>query len=220
MLAIDLNTNLIPRLHLYDTAEYALQLMNESHTSHLPVVAEDKYLGLINEEELLNLEDKNITIELLQDNFIIVSVHEGDHFLQAVNLTNQYKTSFIPIVDKENNFIGSISNQTLLNTLGTFSGAQETGAIIVLEMERSKFAISEISRIVESNDSLILHLNAVTNPQTGLLLVTIQINKKELAIIVASFERYDYDVLYYLGEEKFENEIHSNYLHLMNYLDI
>jgi hypothetical protein len=39
-------------------------------------------------------------------------------------------------------------------------------------------------------------------------------------MIVAAFERYDYDVLYYFGEEKFENEIHSNYRHLMNYLDI
>ncbi|MFM2360245.1 MAG: hypothetical protein RLY16_2238, partial [Bacteroidota bacterium] len=29
-----------------------------------------------------------------------------------------------------------------------------------------------------------------------------------------------YDVIYYFGDEKFENEIHNNYRHLMNYLDI
>lgn len=220
LLAIDLNTNLVARLHLYDTVSHALKLMSENHISHLPVVDEDKYLGLITEDDLIDVEDKNITIEQLQDDLINVSVLEGDHFLQAVNLANQYQIPVIPIVDKEHNYIGAISSQTLLTNLGSFAGAQEPGGIIVLEMERNKFAMSEISRIVENNDCLILHLNTVTSPQTGLLLVTLRINKRELAIIVASFERYDYDVVYYLGEEKFENEIHSNYLHLMNYLDI
>ncbi|WP_462249638.1 hypothetical protein [Ferruginibacter sp.] len=87
-------------------------------------------------------------------------------------------------------------------------------------MERSQFAISEISRIVESNDATILHLNTTVHPETGMLTVSIHINKKEIASIVATFERYDYDVIYYFGNENFENEIHTNYRHLMNYLDI
>ena len=89
-----------------------------------------------------------------------------------------------------------------------------------MEMERSQFAISEISRIVESNDAHILHLNTTVQPATGLLTVTLHLNKKEIASIVSSFERYEYDVIYFFGDEKFENEIHVNYRHLMNYLDI
>jgi acetoin utilization protein AcuB len=58
------------------------------------------------------------------------------------------------------------------------------------------------------------------HPETGMLTVSLHINKKEIASIVATFERYDYDVIYYFGNENFENEIHSNYRHLMNYLDI
>ena len=87
-------------------------------------------------------------------------------------------------------------------------------------MERSQFAISEISRIVESNDCNILHLNTTTDETTGLLTVTLHINKREIAIVVSTFERYEYDVIYFFGNEKFENEIHNNYRHLMNYLDI
>ena len=59
-----------------------------------------------------------------------------------------------------------------------FSGANEIGGIIELEMERSQFAISEISRIVESNDCTILHLNTIVHPETGMLTVTLHINKK------------------------------------------
>ena len=47
-----------------------------------------------------------------------------------------------------------------------------------------------------------------------------ELNKKEIATIVSAFERYEYTIIHYFGDEKFENEIHSNYRHLMSYLDI
>ncbi len=220
MLAIELNNNIIPRLQLEDTVAKALQLISDFKVSHLPVVSEDKYLGLVSEDDLLDASNKKMLIQLLQEEFIDVSIKENEHFLQAVNISNQYQTTVVPVINEEREFLGSISGQQLLRILGNFSGAQEIGGIIVLEMERSQFAISEISRIVESNEATILHLNTTIQPETGLLTVTIHINKKELSMVVAAFERYDYDVIYYFGEEKFENEIHSNYRHLMNYLDI
>jgi predicted transcriptional regulator len=220
MLAIELNNNIIPQLRLEDTVGKALQLISDFKVSHLPVVSEDKYLGLISEDDLLDADNKKMHIQLLHDEFIDVSIKENEHFLQAVNISNEYQTSVVPVVNEEKEFVGSISGHNLLRTLGNFSGAQEIGGIIVLEMERSQFTISEISRIVESNEATILHLNTTIQPETGLLTVTIHINKKELSMVVAAFERFDYDVIYYFGEEKFENEIHSNYRHLMNYLDI
>jgi predicted transcriptional regulator len=220
MLAIELNNNIIPRLQLEDSVGKALQLINDFKVSHLPVVSEEKYLGLISEDDLLDADNKLMHIQLLQDDFIDISIKENEHFLQAVNFSNQYQTSVVPVVNEEKEFLGTISGPHLLRTLGNFSGATEIGGIIVFEMERSQFIISEISRIVESNEATILHLNTTIQPETGLLTVTIHINKKELSMIVAAFERFDYDVTYYFGEEKFENEIHSNYRHLMNYLDI
>lgn len=220
MLAIELNNNIIPQLQLEDTVGKALQIINDFKVSHLPVVSEEKYLGLISEDDLLDASNKKMHIQLLQNEFIDVSIKENAHFLQAVNISNQYQTSVVPVVNEEKEFLGSISGQNLLKTLGNFSGALDIGGIIVLEMERSQFTISEISRIVESSEATILHLNTTVQPETGLLTVTIHINKKELSLVVAAFERYEYDVIYYFGEEKFENEIHSNYRHLMNYLDI
>jgi hypothetical protein len=37
---------------------------------------------------------------------------------------------------------------------------------------------------------------------------------------VASFQRHDFTVRYYLGEELFRNELQSNLDHLMNYLNM
>lgn len=220
MLTIELINNNIPRLQLQDTVAKALLLIDDFRLTHLPVVSDAKYLGLVSEEDLLDAEDSKLPIEAMQENFVYAAVRDNEHFLGAVNCSNQFDTTVVPVVNEEKEFIGSITNRELLKVLGNFSGTNEIGGLIVLEMERSQFAISEISRIVESNDATIYHLNTTIDPDTGMFTVTIHINKKEIAAIVATFERYEFDVIYYFGNENFENEIHTNYRHLMNYLDI
>ncbi len=220
MLTVDLiNTN-IPRLQLQDTVNKALGLINDFRVTHLPVISDNKFLGLISEEDLLDAKDEKMSIEFLQESFVHASVFDNVHFLNAVNCSNHYDTNVVPVINSENEFAGVITTADLLKALGNFAGADEIGGIIVLEMERSQFAISEISRIIESNDCTMLHFNTTINPLTGMLTVTIHINKKEIAAVIASFERYEYHVIYYFGNEKFENEVESNYQNLMNYLDI
>ena len=220
MLAQELINNILPQLQLTDTVSTALQLMNDFKINHLPVVSDDKYLGLIREDDLLDEENQKISIGFFENDFIHASVVYNKHFLNAVTISNHYQTNLIPVVNESNELIGSIAGQGLLAALGNFSGANETGAIIVLEMERSQFSISEISRIVESDGAVILHLNMTIKPESSLLNVTIHLNKREISTIIAAFERYDYTISYYSGEELFENEIDINYRHLMNYLDI
>ena len=220
MLTIELININIPRLQLKDTVSKALRLISDFRVTHLPVVEDEKFLGLISEDDLLDQEQAKLPMELLQEFFIHASVHDNEHFLNAVTCSNQFDTTVVPVINEENDLVGVITTADLLKTLGNFAGTNEIGGIIVLEMERSQFAISEISRIVESNDATILHLNTTVHAETGMLTVSLHINKKEIASIVSTFERYEYDVIYYFGNENFENEIHSNYRHLMNYLDI
>ncbi|MEO6254872.1 MAG: CBS domain-containing protein [Ferruginibacter sp.] len=220
MLTIELINNNIPRLRLKDSVSKALRLISDFRVTHLPVVKDDKFLGLISEDDLLDQETPKMPIEFMQEFFIQAAVRDNEHFLKAVSCSNQIESTVVPVINEEHELMGVITTNDLLKTLGNFAGTNEIGGIIVLEMERSQFAISEISRLVESNEATILHLNTTVHAETGMLTVTLHINKKEISAIVATFERYEYDVIYYFGNENFENEIHSNYRHLMNYLDI
>jgi acetoin utilization protein AcuB len=220
MLAQELINSTLPQLQLSDTVSKALQLMSDFKITHLPVVSEEKYLGLIGEDDLLDEENKKIAIEFFQNDFITASVSSNKHFLNAVTLSSYYHTNIIPVVNEANELLGTIGSQQLIDALGNFSGANETGAVIVLEMERNRFSISEISRIVESDGAVILHLNVTVQPGSPIMQVTIHLNKREISVVIAAFERYEYTVSYYSGEEHFENEIDVNYRNLMNYLDI
>lgn len=220
MLAYELTNNIIPQLHLSDTVSKALQLMTDFKITHLPVVSEEKYLGLVSEDDLLDEENKGAAIELFQNDFLPASIKSNKHFLLAVDVSNHYQTNVIPVTNDQNELLGTISGQALITALGDFAGAVEHGAMIELEIERTKFNVAEINRIVESDGALMLHMNINNLPETNYLSVTIHINKREVSTLIAAFERYDYSITYYSGEELFENEIDSNYRHLMNYLDI
>jgi hypothetical protein len=87
-------------------------------------------------------------------------------------------------------------------------------------MDRHTYAPGEINRLVESNDAIITQLNTLFDPATQRLTVILRINREEVSDIVATFQRYEYTVSYYLGEELFRNELQSNLEHLLNYLNI
>ena len=220
MLAVELITTTIPTLQLDDTIVKALEMLRSHKATHLPVVSDEKFIGLISEDDLMDGGNDKNSLQTLQDDFISEAINDTEHFLQAVNYSNKLQSNIIPVINEEKLCLGVVTRTGLLIALGNFSGAQDIGGLIVLEMERSQYSISEISKIVESNEATVFHLNTIFQPDTGLMVVTIHINKRELSAIVAAFERYEYQIVYYFGEEKFENEIHSNYRHLMNYLDI
>lgn len=220
MTTLQLADNIYPLLKLEDSVATALQLMNENKASHLPVVSDEEFLGLISEEDLIDEKNKKSTLDVFQTNFLPAAVNASFHFIKAATIYNLYHSNVIPVINETNELLGTISSKALLTELGNFSGSTEFGAIVVLEIERSRFAISEINSIVETDGATILHLNVSPHPVPGLLEITLQINKREIATIVATFERYQYTVSYFSGEELFEDEISINYNNLMNYLDI
>ncbi|MEO5999299.1 MAG: CBS domain-containing protein [Chitinophagaceae bacterium] len=220
MLNKDLISASVPTLSLADTVFQALQLMADYHLSHLPVITEEKYLGLVNEGQLLNIEDDSTLLEKLQPDFLNLSVNANMHLVEAVRLTNEFNLSVTPVVDIDINWVGAITTADLLKAVSGLYGMEEHGGIIVLELEKREFSFSQISKLVETNDTHITQLNTHFDNNLGVLFVTIKINKLEISDIVATFQRYDYHVKYYFGEELYENELKTNYDHLMNYLNI
>jgi len=210
----------IPSLHLNDPVSQALDLMADFHVTHLPVLVEDKLAGLIGEDDLLNVEDDSTRLSQLQSLFSKTVAHADALLFEAVQLVNEFGLTVLPVVTKEGEYAGSIIATDLLKHLGKVTGAADTGGVIVLEMEKVSFSFSELSKLVETNDAQITQLNTYVDALSGNFYIVLRINKLEISDIVATFQRYEYQVKYYFGEELYENELRSNYDHLMNYLNI
>lgn len=219
MLNKELISTSIPTLKITDSVFQAMELMAEFCVKQLPVVAEDKYIGLVFEDDLMNLDD-SAELESVSSHFSKVSVHGNMHFIEAVQTANDYHLTVVPVIEKDNDFSGVILASDLLRHLGKITGASEPGGLLVLEMEQRNFSFAEISKLIETNDAQITQLNTSWDSGSDTFLVTIKVNKFEISDIVATFQRYDYQVKYYFGEELYENELKDNYDHLMNYLSI
>ncbi len=217
MLAYQLIKSQYPALNLSDKVSLALQFMDDFDVQHLPVVVEDKYIGLVSKDDLLDVEEDSL-LEELEKELINKSVKGGEHFFAALKVATVNALSLLPVINETSELLGSIKESVLLGAASTFLGTEEPGAVIVLEMDKKHYSFGEISRFVETNDAYITQFNTTLETETGLLLVTIKINKLEVSDIIATFQRYEYSIRYFIGEEDYENEIRYNYDHLMSYL--
>ncbi|MDB5231853.1 MAG: hypothetical protein JWN76_2658 [Chitinophagaceae bacterium] len=217
MLVSNLVISNYPSVTPQDKVSFALSLMSDYDIHHLAVVTEDQFTGVIAKDDLLDA-DENAILVSLSPNILKLSVDTRDHFTTALKIAVEHQLSLVPVVAENNELAGVISSSELLKSLYHFTGTDEPGAIIVLEIEKRDYSFGEISRLVETNDAYIMQLNSSVDPDTGLMIVTVKINKYEVSDIIGTFQRYDYTVKYYFGEEWYVNQLKDNYDLLMNYL--
>ncbi len=213
-----LNTG-FPSLNIADKASFALKLMDDYDVLHLPVLSQDKFVGVIAKDDLIDADETDTHLsspDLLQQLF----VKSEEHFLSALKLIANNELTLLPVVNDQMELVGVVLAKDLFKTVTLFLGIEEKGGIIVLETDKRNFSFGELSRLVETNDSYITQLNTYTEASTGLLVITLKINKIEVSDIVATFQRYEYVVRYFFGEEEYANELKENYQHLIAYLNM
>ncbi len=214
-----MNVFLLP-LKKTDTVAMALNMIEENKVSHLAVVDESDYLGLISETELLNAENDDKKIGDLCIGLPKPAIQEQEHYYNALNLMTAQRLSVLPVLDHEFHYSGMISGERLLVELADAMSVSNPGGIIILEINQNDFNLSEIARIVESNDTKILSLNVKTFPNSTKMEVTIKLNRLNLEPVIQTFNRYDYVISYYFGEnEKNENLLRERYDLLLRYLN-
>jgi len=219
MLASQLINSGFPAVNLLDKLSFALQLMDEYDVQHLPVLSEEKYAGIISKDDLLDGNENSI-LATVENTFQRISVKGEEHFLVALKLISENELSLLPVINDQFEISGVILAKDLLHSLSRYVGNNDRGGIIVLETEKRNFSVGEISRLVETNDAYITQLNTYAEGDTGMVVVTIKINKIEISDIIATFQRYEYIVRYYFGEEDYANELKENYNHLISYLNM
>jgi acetoin utilization protein AcuB len=108
---------------------------------------------------------------------------------------------------------------TLLSHFASSLSVQEPGAIIVLEMSVNDFVLSEIARIVESNDTKILSLFIHSEKDTMQMQVHLKLNKKDVSALIQTFVRFNYTIMAYFDANDDIDDLRKRYDALMKYLN-
>ncbi|MCK5846463.1 MAG: CBS domain-containing protein [Bacteroidales bacterium] len=226
MLAKDLISGTISPLLLSDTANKAMDLMEEFKISHLPVVSSyntnnKTLLGLISEESLLNIENPSTTLDNISNILTSHFILENQHIYDAIFSMGTHKLSVIPVITNSHQYIGSINTKSVIKFLNKFTAINEAGGIIVMEMNKHDYSLSHIAQIVESQDSKIYNSYVSYISNIDKIEVTIKINTENTDAVVQSLERYNYIIKYTFNNTiESISKVEENYESLMNYLNI
>ena len=221
MLAKDLMSDVVPALKTSDTGYQALSWMDVFRISHLPIVNNREFLGLISDKDIYNLNVANEPIGNHNLSLFSPYVFEDQHIYEVIELASRLKLSAIPVLARDNEFLGTITTNDLVMQFGELSAMKHPGGIIILEISVNDYSLSQIAQIVEGNDAKILSLYISTPVDSTKLYVTLKINRTDLTSILQTFERYDYNVTAsHMKDEDEDTMLKNRYDLFMRYLNI
>lgn len=218
MNAIDLITYDIPPLVHTDTGEKAMNWMDEFKVSHLPVLKNGNYVGLVSETDILDKLDFSENLDLLFQHLPRPYVKADTHLFEILAKISEFKISVMPILDAQEKYLGCTNIFELMTTIANTSSIKEKGGILVLEVSQSDYSMAQIGQIVESNNAKILSSTILSDASSTNLDITLKINQLDLTHIIRTFERYDYVVKAQYQNGMDSDDLKLRYDILMNYL--
>jgi CBS domain-containing protein len=221
MIAKELINHMIPPLKLSDTAGYAIAWLEEFRTKELPVVDDSKFLGLINDEQILDSNDGSKLIGDFDLGCADCFVHEAQYFYDILKLAVDNKIELVGVVNDDKEFIGVITIQDTITAFAQTTPIQAQGSVLVLSMNSSDYSLSELSRLVEENNARILSSSVKVDPaDNNKIKVTLKINLEDISMIVATFERFEYKIISRFQETEVTDDDRDKIDELLKYLDI
>ncbi len=221
MRAKDLISDIVPSLRTSDSGQKALNWMEVFRVSHLPIVNNREFLGLISDTDIY---DMNMAEEPIGNhNLSLFSpfVYADQHVYEVIELVARLKLTVVPVLDRDKNYMGLITNHDLIRWFADLTAVKNPGAILVIELNQNDYSLSQIAQIVESNDASILSSyirNHEDSTKTDLIL---KVNTTEISSISKTFERYGYEIkASFMEDGELETFYADRYEEFMRYLNI
>ncbi len=221
MIAQNLLSEVVPSLRLTDTGQKALNWMEIFRISHMPVVDEKRLVGLISDKIIYDLNIIDKPIEDYSEHLLSPHVHTNQHIYEVFSVISALKLSAVPVLDLHHHYCGVITVFELAQKFAELVAVQESGGVIVLELNAIDYSLSQIAQIVEGNDAKILSFYVSNELESKRMTVTLKINVVDLSAIIQTFVRYDYNIIAVYMDDSIINNLYDDRLdQLMKFMNI
>jgi acetoin utilization protein AcuB len=221
MLAKDFVNHVLPVLKPSDTVADAMDWMEEFRVGQLVIVDGETYKGLVSHDGLVE-HDEDTPLEALQMDYSGVYVTPYQHLFEILSLTQQHALEAVAVINEDGFFEGTIVVKELLDEFAKSLGTQELGAVVEIAVENRSYSLSEISRLIESNDTKIIssYYSSGNEHNDFKSTLTLKLNRKDISHVVATLERFEYEVVAAYAFEAMDSPDKERYELLMKYLTI
>jgi len=219
VIAKEITTNDVLPLRPDDNCGQAMTMMSIYHVSDLPVVADNELQGMITEDQVSSTDvDQPISSFHLSQSYIYVTLDE--HIFEILGKMAANNLTVMPVLNKENKYVGLITQEELIRFYADTFSFREPGSIIVIKINKNEYSLSEITRVLEMEGAIVLASFITTLIDSPHLLITIKVNLQEIGKLLSALERYDYRIHATFSEDEYESDLKSRYDLLMTYLNV
>ena len=186
--------------------------------SHIPILKDHVYLGCLSETDVYCFESDQTVSEVLYavEGFF---VRNSSLWLDVLEAFAQNNCNIMPVLDGENNYIGYYQLIDLISLFNRTPFFSEPGGVIVVEKGQNDFSISEVSQIVESNNTKLLGA-FVSKSTNDLTQITLKIGQTGLSTILREFRRYGYTIISGHEDDTFLQTLKERSSYLDTYLNL
>jgi len=127
--------------------------------------------------------------------------------------------NLLPVLDDENLVIGYYDLNDVVGVFIDTPFFTEPGGMLVLAKGVKDYSFSEISQIVESNNTKLLGA-FITDIRNDVIQITIKISTGNFSEVVQTFRRYNYNILFGNKDDQFIENLKERSDYLDKYLNV
>lgn len=198
------------------TASGILQSVNDQKLTHIPVFDQMRFIGNISEEDLIDLSYEDQTnYQDFTEKFYVTNAHT---ILDAIKMMYQYQSNMIPVLDRDEKYLGTILQSDVMDRIATTAFVEEAGAEMLLSIPTSDLSLTAIANIVESHNSKLLGV-FVLGQEDDRSKILIKVRTENILSIGETLERYGYQVVQKFYNDEKTELLNDRYNQLLKYIN-
>ncbi len=210
--------NTVPVFEVEDALKGVIEFFKNTTFSHVAVVEEKRFLGLLDENDLETFK-KNKKIADYRYNLESFFVLKDTGWLDVLEMFARNEANLIPVLDENSEVLGYYDLTDLVGLFIDIPFFTEPGGILVIAKSKKDYSFSQIAQIVESNNTKLLGA-FITDTRDEIVQVTLKIGTQGMNEVVQTFRRYNYNILFGNLDDKFLENLKRRSNYLDKYLNV
>ena len=210
--------NTVPVFGVQDTLKEVIDFFKSTTFSHVAVVEQKRFLGLLAENDLEMFESDKKIVDY-RYNLESFMVKKDTGWLDVLETFARNEANLVPILDDDEAVLGYYDLTDLVGLFIDIPFFTEPGGILVIAKGKKDYSFSEIAQIVESNNTKLLGA-FITDSRNDVVQITLKIGPENMNKVVQTFRRYNYNILFGNMDDQFLENLKQRSNYLDKYLNV
>jgi predicted transcriptional regulator len=219
MRAFELLNDTLYALRRTDTVATARAFMAEQGVTELPILDKQELYNYVRSIMLAEYNSDQKLEDVIAFNPLAPRISENSHLYEMVPVFAASDLQVLAVVNDNHEFVGIVDQKSLHKQISQSLTYKGIGAVILLKVEPSDFAPSQIARLVEENGAKVLGM-MVNHNEDGSLELSLKINTTIVKGIVATFQRFNYKVVNCYMSEDYNKGSEKEYDSVLRFFNI